>query len=123
MKEESFLTAWLHANCPHLWSLLNQKARMNIPPGLVEYLSPLSEQQLDCLAKDDLSLSRSYLFGEFHRHEHAQLYADAGRKKLICADKHIKVLLDICGPKVVGDTYRRDLSHVNTETQLSEILC
>jgi hypothetical protein len=47
MKEECVLVAWLNANCPHLWSLLNQKACMNIPPGLAEYLSPLSEQQLD----------------------------------------------------------------------------
>jgi len=123
MQEKSSLQAWLNANCPYLWSLLNQKARMNIPPGLAEYLSPLSEQQLDCLANEDPCLSRSYLFGQFHRHELAEACTDAGRKKLICADKQIKVLIDICGSKAVGDTYRRDLSNINTETQLSEILC
>jgi hypothetical protein len=71
----------------------SQQGSYEHSPGLAEYLSPLSEQQLDCLANEAPCLSRSYLFEQFHRYELADACADTGRKKLICADKHTKTLL------------------------------
>lgn len=40
MANEADCRAYLSANCPNVWSLLNQGARKCLPPGLVEYLSP-----------------------------------------------------------------------------------
>jgi len=50
-------------------------------------------------------------------------WAAEGRRQLELADKSIAILIARTSEKLVGDTYRRDLSGVDTENQLAELLC
>jgi hypothetical protein len=50
-------------------------------------------------------------------------WAAEGRKQLKLANRTISSLIARTSEKVVGDTYRRDLSGVDTESQLAELLC
>jgi hypothetical protein len=114
---------WLSEYCPSVWSLLNNQAHKQLPPGLLKYLSPLSEEQLDILAEDLPQFHRGYSFSAQPRQRYAEHRAEEGRQKLKTADKYIKVLIDVCGLQAVGDAYRRPLSHVDSVDQLAETLC
>jgi hypothetical protein len=50
-------------------------------------------------------------------------WAAEGREQLRLADRTISSLIATTSEKIVGDTYRRDLSGVDTESQLAELLC
>lgn len=101
--------AWLKEKCPNIWSLLNHCAQSKLPNGIDQYMSPPP------LINN--SLSAEYLPKE------AEAQAEQGKANLIFADKTIKKLIENCGLKSVGDTYRRDMSAVSTESQLAELLC
>ncbi len=46
-----------------------------------------------------------------------------GRDNLSSIERHLSNLVNICGFKMVADNYRRDLSGVNSENQVSELFC
>jgi len=50
-------------------------------------------------------------------------WAAEGRRQLCYGDARVSSLIGKTSEKIVGDTYRRDLSGVNTENRLAEILC
>jgi hypothetical protein len=85
------MRGWVEDNCPQLFSLLNERARRTLPPGLVGYLS-----------------------GE---------WAETGHVLLVLADSRVERLVEACGSRVVVDTYRRELSGIGDEQQLSDLLC
>ena len=78
-------------HCPNLWSLLNLRARRELPKGLKDFLS-----------------------GE---------EAKIGKMYLRNAESRIDCLFRKLSKKEVGDHYRRDLSGVDTEIKLAELLC
>jgi hypothetical protein len=88
------LNSWLQCECPTFWSLLNEKAKRSLPPGIVKYL------------KEGCAGER-----------------ETGRRHLKIAEKHLWHLVNFCSITVVGDAYRRDLSGVATTNQLAEVLC
>lgn len=50
-------------------------------------------------------------------------WAAEGRRHLRLADTRVSSLIARTSKKIVGDTYRRDLSSVDTENRLAELLC
>src|SRR5262245_41792390 len=70
--DEARVRNWLSENCPHVWSLLNNRARKQLPPGLLEYLSPPSEGQLDKLVPKDLPPLRGLPGLAHERRQHAE---------------------------------------------------
>ena len=88
------LTGWLTLNCPVFVSLLNQKAKRNLPNGINDYLSKGSESEIE-----------------------------AGRINFLTIESFLSELIAYSSEKEVGDNYRRDLSNVSTEQTLSEIFC
>jgi hypothetical protein len=48
---------------------------------------------------------------------------ETGRNNLATIERHLAGLKNLCGLKTVGDTYRRDLSGVDSESQLAELFC
>src|ERR1700730_7204861 len=81
----------LRKNYPHIWQLLNRRAKLNPPSGLTGFISG-----------DE---------------------ATVGRRHLRLADRRIQKLITKISAKVVGDAYRRDLSRVQNQDALAEILC
>ena len=128
------LKAWLQSECPTLWSILNKKAQYNLPPGIVEYLSPMppSEQQQrlnDLLSASLDSEESDFEWEQFRKncisyvHKLSEIGEKEGRKNLQVFEKHLQRLVSFCSLKELGDAYRRDLSGVGTETQLAQYLC
>lgn len=117
MPSENDLREWLQRNCPNVCSLFNQRAHTNLPRGFIEYLSPLAQTKLDELAAHFPDLTPEYL------HKIREDPAQQGKDNLLVADQQIKQLITACGPTMVEHTYRRDISGVNTATQLAELLC
>jgi len=77
--------------CPHLWTLLNEKARRIPPKGIQDFVSgPLGTE---------------------------------GQRQLQLADARIAGLIARTSEAIVGGAYRRDLSGVDTEQKLAELLC
>jgi hypothetical protein len=124
MIDDTSLRDWLSENCCHLWSLLQSRARRQLRHGLLEYLSPPSEAQLDKLVPKNLpplppgSFSPAQL-----REQHTAQKLREGKQRLKEADECVQRLIEICGRKAVEDTYRQDLSNAATEDQLAEVLC
>lgn len=94
MRNQKHLKFWLKSQYPKFWSLLNRRAQHTLPPGIVEYIGEGTQSQIK-----------------------------SGRKHLQVIERHLSDLINFCGFKIVGDTYRRDLSGVVTEKQLAELLC
>ncbi len=94
MANPEALVTWLQRECPTFWSLLKEKAKRSLPPGIVEYLEEGSA-------------------GE----------QETGRHHLKIAEKRLLHLVNFCSFTVVGDAYRRNLSGVATTNQLAEVLC
>lgn len=91
---QSDLGEYIRSNCPLLWSLLSKKAQTNMPEGLIEYGSVGTASEIE-----------------------------AGRNNLIAIEKYLTELKNICGMKTVGDTYRKDLSGVDSVNRLAELFC
>jgi hypothetical protein len=123
MVEEASIRDWLEASCPHVWLLLNSQARRQLPPGLLEYLSPPSEERLDKLVPKDLPPLPALPGLAHERRQHAEQRIREGRQHLREADEYVKRLIEVCGEKAVGDAYRRQLSGVDTEDQVAELFC
>jgi hypothetical protein len=85
---------WFRSNCPLFWSFLNKKAQTNIPKGLIEYISSGTPSEIE-----------------------------TGRDNLTIIEKYLTDLKNLCGLKTVGDTYRRDLSGVDSANRLAELSC
>lgn len=83
--------SFVRDECPHLWALLNERAKACLPAGLVEFLSGRLAHQ--------------------------------GRRNLRQAETHVARLVSLTSSKLVGDTYRRDISGVSNEARLAELLC
>jgi len=77
--------------CPKIWSVLNRKAKANLPQG-----------------------SKGFLSGE---------NTETGQFWLRNVEVAISHLFERLSKKEVGDCYRRDLSSVDTENKLAELLC
>jgi len=88
------LKVWIEDNCQILWQVLNTKARMQLPAGLVEYIGSGSPSEIE-----------------------------AGREHISSIDRHLNELVNNCGWQMVSDKYRRDLSGVNSENQVAELFC
>jgi len=88
------LQAWVEDNCPSLWKVLNTKARMHLPTGLVDYISIGSQSEIG-----------------------------AGRDHILSIDWHLSLLSNECGWKNISDKYRRDLSGLSSEKQVAELFC
>lgn len=82
---------FLEKECPHIWAILNQRAKQRPPKGFKEFLS-----------------------GK---------WAAEGRVLLRQADLRIFGLIEKTSEQLVGDTYRRDISGVDSENRLAELLC
>src|SRR2546422_6558891 len=82
---------FLKKRCPHLWNLLNQKARRIPPKGFEDFVS--------------------------------DQWGTEGQKQLQLADARIASLISKTSETIVRDAYRRDLSGVDTEQKLAELLC
>jgi hypothetical protein len=123
MVDEASVRDWLSENCPHVWSLLNNRARRQLPPGLLEYLSPPSEEYLDKLVPKDLPPLPGLPVLAHERRQHAEQRVREGRQHLKEADVYVRRLVEVCGEKAVGDAYRRQLSGVDTEDQLAGLCC
>ena len=121
MSPEDESQRWLETNCPEIWSLLNQKARKNLPPGLVKYLSPRSQEEIEQLAAT-LSELDTELSAE-QRHELAQSVAQQGQDNLLLADKQIRELIAACESPAVLSAYRKRLSTIGSARQVAEMLC
>jgi hypothetical protein len=80
-------------DCPNLWSILNRKAQANLPEGFQEYLSG----------------------------ENTEI--KTGKSHLRNFEARLEVLFKKLTGKCVGNYYRRDLSGVDNENQLAELLC
>ena len=93
MKQDD-LIGWLTSNCPVFASLLNQKAKRNLPNGIAEYIGKGSDGEIE-----------------------------AGRTNFLTIEGFLSELIAYSSEKEVGDNYRRDLSKVSTEQTLSEIFC
>lgn len=93
MKQDE-LIGWLTSNCPVFVSLLNQKAKRNLPNGINDYLSKGSVGNIE-----------------------------AGRTNFLTIESFLSELIAYSSEKEVGDNYRRDFSNVSTEQTLSEIFC
>jgi len=85
---------WLTSNCPVFISLLNQKAKINLPSGIIDYIGKGSE-------------------GEIKN----------GKINFLTVESFLSELINYSSEKEVGNSYRRDLSKVSTEKALSEIFC
>jgi hypothetical protein len=85
---------FLEKNCQNIWSILNQEAKKNPPKGFQEFL-----------------LGESY--------EEVEERKDLLRQ----VDGEIARLINRLTLKVVGDTYRRDLSGADSENNLAEFFC
>jgi hypothetical protein len=85
---------WMESSCPLFWSLLNSQAQGSIPNGLIEYIGDGSPSQIE-----------------------------AGRTNLATIERHLTDLKNLCGWQAVRDKYRRQLSSVDSENQVSELLC
>ena len=81
----------MQKQCPHIWSILNERAKRRPPKGFDEFLS-----------------------GQ---------YIEEGRALLRFADRRLAALIAKTSHQLVGDTYRRDLSAVDSERRLAELLC
>jgi hypothetical protein len=124
MIDDTSLRDWLSNNCCDIWSLLHSQARRRLPHGFVEYLSPLSEAQLDKLVPKNLPpLPAGFPSLVQERQQHAQQRIREGRQHLREANECVKRLIEVCGRKAVQDIYRQDLSNAATEDQLAECLC
>jgi hypothetical protein len=121
MTSEASIRDWLRGNCPHVWLLLNSRARNKLPPGLLEYLSPPSEEQLDRRAPRHLPLPGFPIAQEWQ--QHAEQEVREGRQHLREADEFVKKLINVCGQTAVEHAYRGDLSGVDTEDKLAELFC
>ncbi|MEE8449491.1 MAG: hypothetical protein V3S39_07650 [Thermodesulfobacteriota bacterium] len=136
------LKAWLQSKCPTFWSILNKKAQYNLPPGIVEYLSPMSpseqQQRADAYIallinepfdsvespSEQKELSKKYREPVIaHIKKLSENGAESGRQNLQVFEKHLLRLVSFYGLKEVGDAYRRDLSGLGTATQLAQYLC
>ena len=105
MTDEASLRRWVSENSRHVWSLLNSQACRRLPYGFVEYLSPLSEEQLDILAEELPELHRGYILAARHRQRYAQHRAMEGKQHLIKADEYLKGLIEVCGRTAVDHAY------------------
>jgi hypothetical protein len=123
MTDEAILRDWLSEHCPYVWSLLNGQARRQLPFGLLEYLSPQSEEQLDILAETMPELHRDYPLSAHLRQQFAERWAADGRQHIMTADEYAKEVVETCGRKAVEDGYRRQLSGVATGEQVAEFCC
>jgi hypothetical protein len=124
MVDDTSVREWLSENCCWIWSLLHSRARRRLRPGLLEYLSPLSEEQLDKLVPKNLPpLPSGFPSLVQERQQHAEQRVREGRLHLREADECVKKLIEVCGRKAVEDAYRQDLSNAATEDQLAECLC
>jgi hypothetical protein len=124
MADEASVRDWLEGNCPHVWLLLNSRARRQLPPGFLEYLSPPSEEQLDkILPWNAPPLPPPHPSIAQERQRHAEQRVREGRQHLREADEFVKRLINVCEQKTVEHVYRRDLSGVHTGDQLAEYLC
>lgn len=120
MPSEIDLIRWLEVNCPHVWTLLDQQARQNLPNGLLQYASPLSETELGQRVSSFRELDAELEADQ--RNELAQSAAQQGRDNLLLADKRIEDLITACGLPTVRHTYRKRLNAGFAE-QVAELLC
>ncbi len=91
---QDHLIDWLTSNCPVFLSLLNQKAKTELPIGIKDYLSTGSDSEIE-----------------------------AGKINFLTIENLLSELIAFSSEKEVGDSYRRDISNVSTEQTLSEIFC
>jgi len=94
MASQDELKKWIKSNSPLFWSFLKKKAQTNIPKGLIEYISSGTPSEIE-----------------------------TGRDNLTTIEKYLTDLKNLCGLKTVGDTYRRDLSGVDSANRLAELFC
>ncbi len=88
------LKVWIEETCPQLYGMLNAKARKQLPTGLIEYLGGGSLSEIE-----------------------------AGREGILSIERDLANLVNVCGWQNVADSYRRDLSGVNSEKQVAELFC
>lgn len=86
------IISWISNNCPLIWSILNEQAKKSLPDGITEFLNSGSECEIH---------TGRFLFLEIEKNVN-QL-----SQKIIFSE--------------ISDKYRRDLSSVSTEQQLSEL--
>lgn len=82
---------FLKKDCPHIWALLNQRARLTPPNGFTEFI-----------------------YGD---------WAVEGRRLLRLTDARVHNLIMRTSAKAVGDAFRRDISGVDSQDKLAELLC
>lgn len=85
---------WIESNCPLFWSLLNIKAQTSLPKGLIEYIGGGTLSEIE-----------------------------TGKNNLATIEKYLTDLKNLCGLQTVADTYRKDLSGIDSENQLTELFC
>jgi hypothetical protein len=84
--------AWIEKECQLFWQMLNHKARLNVPKGIMEFLNSGSDSEIE-----------------------------NGMKKFSIIEKYLKILNQKNKIDEIADKYRRDFSNVKSEKQLSEI--
>jgi len=83
---------WLENECPLIWHILNHKAKSNIPKGINDFLNSGSESEIE-----------------------------DGKMIFSIIEKYLKTLTQKISTNDVSNNYRRELSSIDSEKQLSEI--
>lgn len=81
---------WIRINCPMIWTTLNKRAKYSLPKGIIEFLETGANSEIEY-----------------------------GHNIFLIMEKYLNTLSGKINSTDIHNAYRRELSNVNDEKQLS----